>query len=197
MSPEPEDGALSALVAGLDDDAVSALDRKYRPRFEHIAAKDGVPPADCADVAQDALVAAIGQIRRGLFRGESTLGTWLFTILKGKIADYRRTHRLVRASNREGSSDVPSQPDLASDSLSQVATQELRLVVREALELLPPEHRLILLLNQQGGFTIDEIATYLDRSRGRVGALLADAKRMLRNHLRPNETSRQNKRLTE
>ncbi len=194
MLPRPDERALAALIAGLDDDAaVVALDCKYRPRFEQIAAKNGIPITDCPDVAQEALAAAASQIRRGLFRRDSTLGTWLFTILKGKIADYRRSHRLVPMPSPI-ESDVVDRPSL---SMSHGASQELCIVVREVLGSLPPEHRLILLLNQQDGFTIDEIAMRLGRSRGRVGALLAEAKRMFRERMRPRETSRQIRRLTE
>jgi RNA polymerase sigma factor (sigma-70 family) len=195
MSREIDERALAALIEGRDDEAIAALDVKYRPRFEQIAARSGIPHADCADIAQEALAAALSQIRRGLFRGDSTLGTWLFTIVKGKIADYRRSNRRTALSARSEPA-AGWLPDRPLES-SHPAAQELRIVVRDALRAMPAEHRLILLLNQQGGLTIDDIAGRLGRSRGRVGALLAEAKRMFRESVRPGETSRRKKRLTE
>src|SRR5687767_12863727 len=81
LQPERPDDAIDALASGDLQTAASLLDRRYRGHLEHIAARSGVPRGDCADVAQDALIAALGQIERGVFRGDSSIGTWLFTIV--------------------------------------------------------------------------------------------------------------------
>jgi RNA polymerase sigma-70 factor, ECF subfamily len=190
LQPKSTKPALTSLMAADLPAAADLLDLHYRSRFEHIAANAGVPRGDCPDVAQDALIAALGQIERGIFRGDSSIGTWLFTIVKGKIADYHRAH--ARA-NLQAS-------DNANVALADGVTSpsaEVRVLVQDALRRLPSEHRAILLLNQQGGLTIEDIAHRLGRSRGRVGAMLAEAKPMFRDHARPSEKFEPRARLIE
>ncbi|MDQ3012579.1 MAG: hypothetical protein M3X11_17945, partial [Acidobacteriota bacterium] len=77
----PEDIALVARIAAGDEAAEDEFARWFSERFEYLAHCSRVPRQDCQDVAQEAMLAALCQMRRGVFRGESQLGHWLARIV--------------------------------------------------------------------------------------------------------------------
>ncbi len=180
MSARDDDLLLAQRIAAGDQDATSEFDRNHRRDLERLATAVGMGQADAQDLAQDALIASINLIRDGRYRGDGSLRTLLCAILRRKIVDFRRqqsSRAISRVQPEEGGRlDVEELvgPPMFSDS---------RLMAEQALKSLPAEHRLILLLNQMGGHTIEQIAAMIGRSRGRVGAMLAEAKRMFRKSL--------------
>lgn len=198
---EPEQGVLahvmkdrdldSALVSGIQAGDVVAEEtfvRTYGPRVEWIIRASGVPFRDCKDVAQEVLIAAMGQIRRGLFRGDSSLGTWLGPIVRGKVIDYRRS--LARAclpSGYEGCQEVVLASEMPEDAFVHRSELDLVLTVRQVLHRMPRRHRAILILNKSAGFTINEIAGRFGLPPGTVGRILAEAKALFRQILAEGE----------
>ena len=179
MRTSDEDLTLLAGIAEGDPTCESAFVSRFKTRFELIARFSGVPDQDCEDVAQEALIAAFSQIRRKLFRGDSSLGTWLEAILHGKIVDYQRR------CYRHGLPDVTistGDPDVSRESTALVVRQqsEVRILVREVLLQLPRQHRIILVLNMLIGLTIEEIAGRFGLPTGTVGRILSEAKRQFR-----------------
>lgn len=183
MVATEEDWALSDAVRSGDPAACELFDAKYRHRIEWIARCRGVREQDCDDIAQEAIAAAFGQIQRGLFRGESGLGTWLEAIVHGKITDYKRSpgKRPIPSetshSNRESDERNLAVSEFA---MSSGPKPELVLAVRELLRRLPPHHRVILTLNKVGGYTIAEISRRLRWPSGTVGRILAEAQERFR-----------------
>ncbi len=182
MRANEDDGAIVTGVADGDAASETAFDRRFRPRFELIARCSGVPMQDCEDVAQEALVAATGQIRRKMFRGESSLGTWLEAIVRGKIVDYKRLrHKHLRPIDgvpHAVPSDGPS--DRRHELSSGWPDYEVAISVRHALSQLPRQHRVVLVMNRVVGLTIEEISQRVGWPPGTVGRVLADAKRRFR-----------------
>jgi len=179
MSASLDDIALVAAIASGNRAAVEAFAEKFRPRFVYLTRRKGVPESDCEDIAHEALIATISQLERGLFRGESSLGTWLRQILHGKVADYWRAQP-QRLSSTEA---LPSQGEESGEDLIErvpgpPSDPVLRIAVHEALDLMPPKYRRILLLNQRDGYTIREISKRLGWPEGTVGRVLAEAKQM-------------------
>lgn len=184
MAATEEDRTLSDAVRSGDTAACELFDAKYRHRIEWIARCRGVREQDCADIAQEAIAAAFGQIQRGLFRGDSGLGTWLEAIVHGKVTDYMRSPgkgpipSQTSESNRDGGNcNLAVMEELA---LSIRPKPELVLAVRELLRRLPPHHRVILTLNKVGGYTIAEISRRLRWPSGTVGRVLAEAQERFR-----------------
>jgi len=173
MSDARADLALARQIAAGDDAAEVEFDRRFREQLEHIVRGAGVPPQDCEDIVQEALLSAFRQIGRGQFRGASQLGTWLYPIIKGSIADYRRK----RSAERK---PVGTNEGLALSEPMTAATQESRILVREAMAALPARMQIILRLHERQGLTTAQIAKRLGRSPGRVGALLAEARQRFR-----------------
>lgn len=150
----------------------------HAPRLARIARGRGVPPQDCEDVAQEAILDALRQLQKGNFRYESKLETWLVQILHGKIADYWRRkppHGSLVSLTTDNPENLPGVPQEAL--LSPQADFEVVLDVRKALLKLPSRKRLILLLNASQGWTIEEIAKQMGWKPGTVGRQLMEAKR--------------------
>ena len=122
-------------------------------------------------------MAAISQIRRGIFRGQSSRGTWLYTILKGKVADYWRkagAHTLVPLEAMGGSA-AGSLETLEKADCS--GNPELSIGVDEILQMLPARQRCLLILMEQHGYKIAEISEKTGWPTGTVGRVLAEARK--------------------
>ena len=100
-----------------------------------------MPSDDCADVAHETIATALDQLRRGMFRGDSSLKTWLVRILRGKVVDYwRRRGRDAALMVPDGSVEIADAQDLREDPLTTARIQGI-------LRSMRPTCRLTLLLN--------------------------------------------------
>lgn len=163
-----------------DEIAAEQFILKYRPRLIRIAWRRRVPDQDCQDVAQDALLSSLRQLRDGLYRGDSSLGTWLERIISGVIADYFR----------KVSKDPPiklmvngEMPPLDSFSGSLGNDLEMGMMIREILLDLPSESKIILMLKHAEGYTLREIATMLGLTIGQASGKLYTAQERFRERL--------------
>ena len=165
---------LLARIASSDESASREFHLSYAERLRRIAWRRGVADQDLEDVVQDVMVAAIRGIQDGTFQERSQLGTWLTGILKNKIADY------WRKAEERGSRTVALSGTIESGPYYMPRTIEARVDLDNALEQLPDDHRVILLLNASEGLTTAEIAVLLRRNANTVGRILANAKQRLR-----------------
>jgi RNA polymerase sigma factor (sigma-70 family) len=162
---------------------VSILEDRYKPRLLWFARVMGVPGDDSADLVQDVFLVAIREIRCGRFRHESSVITWLDGILKNKIKDF------WRAQDRRRSIFISLEPVAANGrSVEKFVTHsparwDANIDVRAVLERMPGELRVILLLNETEGLTVDEISRKLKKRPGTVGRKLAEARRIFRDRL--------------
>lgn len=128
------------------------------------------------DVVQDALLRAYRALPQ--FRGEATLGTWLYRIAYAAAMDHLR---------RQG-----RHPELVcEDPMPSAATDDdhaeqtsLRDAIAQALTTLPPDQRLTLLLVDREDLTYREVAAIMDVSPGTVCSRLQRAREKLRAALR-------------
>jgi RNA polymerase sigma factor (sigma-70 family) len=165
---------IAAGVAG-----ATILEERYKPRLLWFARVMGVPPEDSSDLVQDVLLIAIREIRSGRFRRDSSIITWLDGILKNKIKDF------WRAQNRRRSLFTSIEPVATAQSQQQFAERspvrwDQDIDVRGVLKRMPSELRIILLLNETEGLTVEEISRRLKKRPGTVGRKLAESKRLFR-----------------
>lgn len=193
MAGSADDRTLALRIRQGDAQAVEAFVEKFRGRIEWLAGRYGVPTEDCRDIAQDVAVAAVHQIQRNLYRGECTLGTWIERIVHGKVIDFNRSpgRRPVHSAqlNDWNTGGLPG-------ALITKPKQETVAAVHEALLALPRNHRIILILNKVGGFTIAEISAKLRWPKGTVGRVLAEAEQMFRKKMGSREEFRSQLRLS-
>lgn len=168
-----------ARVEANDEPALVRVLETLRPKLVLICRHRGF--SDAEDVVQEALIAATVGFRRGKFRRQSTIETWIYGILRNKIRDYKR----ARVSDSEHLIPIGEQVDERHEGgLPGIhLNPDLRLIVQEALGSLPARHWLVLILNSRQGLKTREIAPLIGLSTGRTGAILAEAKEMLRQAL--------------
>jgi len=117
-----------------------------------------VPETDVEDVTQEIFISVARSI--GGFRGGSSFSTWLYRIVKRRVADYyRKRERQVEQVELEKASQTPGH-----NPLGDAADQ---LLLQQALRALPESHREIILLRLVDGLPFQEVA---DRLGIKLGA---------------------------
>lgn len=170
-----------------DLDAFEQLVLNYQDRvYSHCLYLTGNPD-DAQDLAQDVFVQAF----RGLqsFRQESDFGTWLHRIAVNQWINHcRRTRKIVTFSIDEPlpSRDSELMRELAATEegpLEKVERRELNTQIQQALDRLPEEYRLALVLRDIEGYNYDEISSLLQCSLGTVKSRINRGRKALRKEL--------------
>jgi RNA polymerase sigma-70 factor, ECF subfamily len=165
-TPEARAEERRLLAAARDGDARAMrqlLDRVSGTvyRFGRSFCRD---PHDAEDVMQEVFVALV----RGLpgLRGEASLSTWAFVVARNACTRWRR--RRVAEPRRLASLDADGEAravggavDHAADPARIAETDELRLVLQDAIRMLPPVQRDVLLLRDVEGRSAREVASAL------------------------------------
>jgi RNA polymerase sigma factor (sigma-70 family) len=182
------DPELAQGIAANDSDAIQTFVNRFQERIAAIACRRGVPASDCQDVAQEVLAYAIRQIAEGRFRGDATLATWLYTIVNGKIADFRRKRTFAGVS-------LDQHPDLQHPALVRTVRNDDVLIVQQALSRLSPEDQLVLWLHEVERYTLAEIGRMMSLRKSAVFDRLGRARTRFREAVAGNSPA--NRRLKE
>ena len=162
------DAALVEALRREDPEAPEQLVETFGDRVYRLALRITGSNEDAEEAAQDALWTAARKI--GTFKGESAFGSWLYRIAAN--AAYQKL-RARKAKSREiGMDDVlPTLDDdrrhfepMAdwSDRVDEQALQgELRRVLSDAIDGLPPDYRTALVLHDVEGLSNPDIAETL------------------------------------
>lgn len=160
---------------------VKALEREaltHAPALYKLAARLTGSTADADDVLQDAFARAITELRRGGFRGDCALLTWLYRIVTNAALD-----RLRRGKRHDAAAErLAAEP--AGTSASPEASVALR-ELGEAMAALPEDQRAALVLKEIQGLTTREVAEVLERSEGACEQLLVRARQALKARFEP------------
>jgi RNA polymerase sigma-70 factor (ECF subfamily) len=131
-------------------------------------------PDDAFDLTQQTYVQALPNLCR--FDGRSALSTWLYRIAVNQALRFR--HRTAQIQRK--TETTPSNEDGAS---TEHAPDGTKLDVEEALAVLDPRERVILLLRYQEGLSYRAIAEVAECAEGTVGSRLHRARKTLRHLL--------------
>jgi RNA polymerase sigma-70 factor (ECF subfamily) len=122
---------------------------------------------DAHDVLQEAFIAVFKHI--GSFRGESTIGSWIKTIVVRKALKHIRELRFFEDLN---GNDI----ETATDFLDDLSGEYLEQLILS----LPKGYRTVFLLIEVEGYNHCEVADILNISEGTSKSQLSRAKKMLR-----------------
>ncbi len=126
---------------------------------------------DAQDALQDAFVEVFKHI--GSFRGESTIGAWIKTIVVRKALKKLRELKFTDDLEESG-------PDVPVDFMDDLSGEYLEQVILS----LPEGYRTVFLLCEVEGYGHKEIAGMLDISEGTSKSQLSRAKRLLRQRVK-------------
>lgn len=166
----PDDRRLvEAYVRRRDEDSFLQLYRAHTPALFRMAWRlGGLSAADVEDVIQETWLRAARSL--GQFRFQSTLRTWLTSVLINCMHEARRR-------TKEIAGDEQPEPVAPSRSTS------LQLDIERAVAQLPSGMREVFVLFDVEGFTHEEIAGVLNIHAGTSKSQLFTARRKLRTAL--------------
>lgn len=154
--------------------AFEAVYRAHAPRLFGLACRL-VGRGDAEDLLQEIFLTAHRKL--GLYRGESSLGTWLFRIATNQCLDHLRSKRARFAAMTSDLDEDPPAPPARAGAVMGVVD---RLDLERALADLPPGCRAIFVLHDVEGCEHREIAEMLGIADGTSKSQLHKARMRLR-----------------
>ena len=147
----------------MDEQRFTDAVRQYQKLLFHIAYAMLHNEQDCADTVQQALLNAWHG--RNKLRDEQAIKAWLSRILVNECNTVLRRKKRVRFT--ELSDELPAPPQVDN------------LPLHHALEQLPPQTRIPIVLSYLEGFTIAEISQTLHIPTGTVKSRMSQGRRQL------------------
>ena len=174
----------------------------YRPQMLSYAARQLGDDNLAEDVVQDAYVAAFD--KAGAFRGEAALKTWVFAILKHKIADalrgrYRRQSREVTLDEdpdgdeleallfrQDGHWETDSGPGDMGNPEQLLTNREFWTVLQRCLAGLPGIQAQVFMMREHLGMSASEICSQTQLTANNINVMLYRARLKLQKCLQQN-----------
>jgi len=163
---------VARALAG-DRAAFGILVERYAASVRRVALAVLGDPDDADDAAQDALLAALTNLRQ--YDAARPFGPWLMRVVANAATDRRRRRRVRHTE--------PLDPRLAAGGVAPDAETQRRALgqrLREALAQLPERRRIAVVLFDVEGYSHAEIAHVLGIPEGTVRSEVFHARRALR-----------------
>lgn len=161
-----------------DGSAFEALYRQHASRLYNLASRMTGSHGDADDLLQDIFLLAFRKL--GSFRGDSSLGTWLYRLAMNHCLDVLRS-RQTRMGQQTDSLDEPEAAPVASPV--PVLGAVSRIDLERAIEALPPACRAAFLLHDVEGFGHQEVGDMLGISEGTSKSQVHKARMRIRSYL--------------
>ncbi len=185
---EQLDEDLVARVQQGDKSAFDFLVIKYQHKIIQLVNGYIKDPSEAQDVAQEVFLKAYRAL--GSFRGEAAFYTWLYRIAINTAKNY-----LLARSRRSSSSEVDIQDAEAIENAPQLQgmdtperhllNEEIVDTIKTAIENLPEEMRIAIMLREFEGMSYEEIAVAMDCPVGTVRSRIFRAREAIDSKLNP------------
>jgi RNA polymerase sigma-70 factor (ECF subfamily) len=146
---------------------------------------------DANDCAQDVFIRVYRSL--GGFRFQSSFSTWLYRIAvntcKNRLASsaFQRNRSVLRingSTNRDGEERPMEIRDSTHTPNGALERKEREAVIQEAIESLPENQRIVVILRDVEGFTYEEIVEITGMNLGTVKSRIARARERLKHKLK-------------
>jgi len=171
-----------------DKSAFDFLVIKYQHKIIQLVNRYVKDPSEAQDVAQEAFIKAYRAL--GSFRGDSAFYTWLYRIAINTAKNY-----LVSRSRRSSDYQVDIQDAEALENAPQLQgmetperlllNQEIIDTIKTAIDKLPEEMRVAIMLREFEGMSYEEIAEAMECPVGTVRSRIFRAREAIDNKLNP------------
>jgi len=168
--------------------AFDMLVRKYEHKLANVISRYIRDPSEVLDVSQEAFIKAYRALPN--FRGESAFYTWLY-----RIAINTAKNHLVAAGRRPPKDDIDAQDAEqfeAGSGLKEYATperlmlsNELADTIQDAIDELPEELRVAIVLRELEGLSYEEIAGAMECPIGTVRSRIFRARDAIEKRIHP------------
>jgi RNA polymerase sigma-70 factor (ECF subfamily) len=177
---EDEDEELLNRLACDDEAAFRQLVVRHIDRAFGIALRIVGSRADAEDVVQDTMLKV--WTHRGQWQqGRAKFSTWLYRVVTNRCIDLRRQ---PRTDNVDA---VPEPADGRPDVVSNMHRDEVTRMLEAAVQRLPEQQRVAVILSYHENMSNGEIAEVMDTTIAAVESLLKRGRQQLRELLRRNE----------
>lgn len=162
-----------------DEPAFEELVRRYRNDVYGLSYHFLRNREEAWDVSQEVFIKAYRSLKR--FRGDAGFKTWLLRIAANHCKDSFKKRRLATVSMDA----LPTQDFFAGsgDPEKTLRNTELGQAIQEAMDSLPPKHRLAFVLREFEDMSYKEMAQVMQCSEGTVMSRLHHARKKLQNTL--------------
>jgi len=198
MSDRQIDQQLVERVQQGDKQAFGLLVTKYQRKLSRLLSRMIRDPAEVEDVVQEAFIKAYRALSS--FRGESAFYTWLYRIGINTAKNYlvslgrRASSRSdVQSEDAEGFEDAEQLRDVDTPERLMMSRQVVE-AVDEAMDHLPEELRMAIVLREIEGLSYEEIAVTMGCPIGTVRSRIFRARDAISERLRPLLDTRPDKR---
>jgi RNA polymerase sigma factor (sigma-70 family) len=183
MEQEPDEQSLMAAYASGDERAFEALFRALAPRLRSFFRRSVSDAALCDDLLQITFVRL--HAARDRYRPGSPVRPWLFTIAaRVRIDELRRRHRRPQSTSDDELERLEAEPDPEHGG-SNIDREARAHSIRDALDALPPAHRMVIHLHRFEELSFAEIGEVLGITAGAARIRAFRAYAILRDRLRP------------
>ncbi len=189
MLAELQDNELVTQVQQGQHDAFEELVSRYAGRLYSMGRRMCGNDADAEDMLQETFIAAF----KGMdaFRAEAKFSVWLFQIAKHACMRMRRKSKFAPRETLSLEELAPNEDELKTLSIAdwrqtpidELLNKELQGALDEAIQLLPLDHRMVLLLRDVEGFSAEETGQIIGVSVPAVKSRLHRARLFARKHL--------------
>jgi RNA polymerase sigma-70 factor (ECF subfamily) len=154
----------------IDLDAIVA---KYRPVVSFRVKKSiGTRTPDWEDVVNEIMINVVEKLKKGEFRGDSSVGTFIYTITSRRIIDFIRKKSKVLKHAPEPNPYISPQ--------EHVENMEKARWIARSIEKLKPKYKEVLYLYYYQELSREEVAKKLNISPRRVSERVNYAQKLLR-----------------
>lgn len=172
-------------VAQYDDQ--SAFEKLFRLLYKSLLAT-ALPIIGSQQLAEEIVSDVFCSLwkNRKIIQVHSSFKAYVFTSIRNKSLDYLRKVNREKTIDLANATHIPYPEDTIEQRLDQ---EKLALRVERAIHSLPPQCRVIFLLNREGGLKYKEIAEQLNISIKTVETHMGRALKHLRSELIPESVS--------
>jgi RNA polymerase sigma-70 factor, ECF subfamily len=172
------DRDLAARVLAGDREAFEGLYRQHAHRLYNLAFRM-TGGADAEDLLQDVFLQAYRKL--GSYKGDSSLGTWLYRLTMNLCLDHLRSKQGKMGQVTDSLDEEDAAP--VASPFRPAEANNARLDLEQAIAQLPPSYRSAFVLHDVEGYQHDEIAGILGIAEGSSKSLLHKARLRLRSIL--------------
>ena len=173
--PSDEAALVAELQSGSERAFAELIDRFHQPLYSLIA-RSLQDPSDAADITQEVFLKVFRSISG--FHGESSLRTWLYRIAINHCRNLQQTWNERHIISNVDDAVWETAAARTDSPLRVLETKELGQRIQKALDGLPEEYRLLLLLVADEELSYEEVGALTNQSADAVRGKLHRARKV-------------------
>lgn len=167
-----------------DRNALAQLVKQYEQTVYNFAFKICRDKDKAEHTMQETFLSMVKSLKQ--FSGKSKLSTWLYTVVSNHCLMMARSNKRHRHTSLDDEDALIDEKNITDWNISPeriAENDELKDILGEAVDKLPPDYRIVFMLRDIQGFSTEETAQAIDLSVPAVKSRLHRARAFLRNEL--------------